>query len=125
DCVAVGDFAFYDHLHNATALFSAAPARFELAGKVDLAGYFAMARGTSAQPALAMKKWFDTNYHYLVPELSADTRFALNRDWLFPEISEALAEGHRVKAVLPGPLTWLWLASGDAGFDKLSLLSPL
>src|SRR5690606_1635903 len=108
-----------DHLHNATALFSAAPARFGL-DRVDLAGYFAMARGTKAQPALAMKKWFDTNYHYLQPELSADTRFALNRDWLFPEVSEALAENHKVKVVLPGPLTWLWLASSDAGFDKLS-----
>jgi 5-methyltetrahydropteroyltriglutamate--homocysteine methyltransferase len=123
--VTVGDFAYYDHLHNATALFSAAPARFGLNGAVDLGGYFAMARGTQAQPALAMKKWFDTNYHYLVPELSADTRFALNRDWLFPEVSEALALGHRVKVVLPGPLTWLWLSSAGAGFDKLSLLSPL
>ncbi|WP_370304750.1 5-methyltetrahydropteroyltriglutamate--homocysteine S-methyltransferase [Sinimarinibacterium flocculans] len=124
DLVTVGDFAFYDHLHNATALFSAAPARFGIE-RIDLPGYFAMARGTATQPALAMKKWFDTNYHYLVPELSADTRFALNRDWLFPEVSEALAEGHKVKAVLPGPLTWLWLASGEAGFDKLRLLSPL
>jgi 5-methyltetrahydropteroyltriglutamate--homocysteine methyltransferase len=124
DHVTVGDFAFYDHLHNATALFSAAPARFGLKN-IDLAGYFAMARGTPEQPALAMKKWFDTNYHYLQPELSAETRFALNRDWLFPEVSEALAEGHKVKAVLPGPLTWLWLASAPADFDKLSLLSPL
>lgn len=125
DVVTVGDFAYYDQLHNATALFSAAPARFGLNGKVDLVGYFAMARGTREQPALAMKKWFDTNYHYLVPELSADTRFALNRDWLFPEVSEALSEGHKVKAVLPGPLTWLWLASAPAGLDKLALLSPL
>ncbi|MFC4249807.1 5-methyltetrahydropteroyltriglutamate--homocysteine S-methyltransferase [Sinimarinibacterium flocculans] len=124
DLVTVGDFAFYDHLHNATALFSAAPARFGIE-RIDLPGYFAMARGTAAQPALAMKKWFDTNYHYIQPELSADTRFALNRDWLFPEVSEALAAGHTVKVVLPGPLTWLWLASGEAGFDKLRLLSPL
>ena len=125
DCVTVGDFAFYDHLHNVTALFSAAPARFGLGDRVDLAGYFAMARGTPAQAALAMKKWFDTNYHYLVPEVSADTRFRLDRDWLLPEVREALAAGHRVKVVLPGPLTWLWLASAEAGFDRLSLLSPL
>ncbi len=125
DCVTVGDFAFYDHLHNATALFSAAPARFGLQGPVDLAGYFAMARGTAAQPALAMKKWFDTNYHYLVAELDAGSRFRLNRDWLLPELQGALAAGHRAKVVLPGPLTWLWQASAPAGFDKLSLLPRL
>lgn len=125
DCVTVGDFAFYDHLHNATALFSAAPARFGLGGRVDLAGYFAMARGTPEQPALAMKKWFDTNYHYLVPEVDAGTRFRLNRDWLLPELQGAQAAGYRAKVVLPGPLTWLWLASAPAGFDKLSLLPAL
>ncbi len=125
DCVTVGDFAFYDHLHNATALFSAAPARFGLQGPVDLAGYFAMARGTAAQPALAMKKWFDTNYHYLVAELDAGSTFRLNRDWLLPELQGALAAGHRAKVVLPGPLTWLWQASAPAGFDKLSLLPRL
>lgn len=123
--VTVGDFAWYDHLHTVTALFSAAPARFNLDGSVDLAGYFAMARGTPAQPALAMKKWFDTNYHYLVPEIGPDTRFSLNRDWLLPEVREALALGHRVKVALPSPLTWLWLASAEPGFDKLKLLSLL
>lgn len=125
DVVCVGDFAWYDHLHTLTCLFSAAPARFGIAGPVDLAGYFAMARGTAAQPALAMKKWFDTNYHYLVPEVGPDTQFALNRDWLLPEVHEAIALGHAVKVVLPGPLTWLWLSEGAAGFDKLSLLSLL
>jgi len=61
-----------------------------------------MARGTPQQPALAMKKWFDTNYHYLVPEVGADTQFKLNRDWLLPEVHEAQALGHAVKVVLPG-----------------------
>jgi 5-methyltetrahydropteroyltriglutamate--homocysteine methyltransferase len=70
DFVTVGDFAFYDHLHNLTALISAAPDRFALHGSIDLGGYFAMARGTPEQPALALKKWFDTNYHYLVPEIA-------------------------------------------------------
>mgnify|MGYP000323623314 FL=1 len=125
DYVTVGDFAHYDHLHNITALVSAAPRRFGLNGPVDLAGYFAMARGTPRQPALAMKKWFDTNYHYLVPELDGDTRFTLNRDWLLPEVREAQALGHKVKVALPGPLTWLWLSSAPAGFDKLKLLSLL
>ena len=125
DVVTVGDFAWYDHLHTVTALFSAAPARFGLGGRVDLAGYFAMARGTAEQPALAMKKWFDTNYHYLVPEIGPYTRFSLNRDWLLPEVREALALGHKVKVVLPGPLTWLWLAASEPDFDKLKLLSLL
>jgi 5-methyltetrahydropteroyltriglutamate--homocysteine methyltransferase len=125
DVVTVGDFAFYDHLHNVTALLGAVPARFGIEGPVDLAAYFAMARGTAGQPALAMKKWFDTNYHYLVPEIGPETRFALNRDWLLPEVREAQALGHKVKVALPGPLTWLWLASAEPGFDKLDLLSLL
>ncbi|WP_028081271.1 5-methyltetrahydropteroyltriglutamate--homocysteine S-methyltransferase [Solimonas soli] len=125
DFVTVGDFAFYDQLHNVSALIGAAPARFGFGGPLGLPEYFAMARGTPAQPALAMKKWFDTNYHYLVPEVDAGTRFALNRDWLLPEVREALALGHKVKVALPGPLTWLWLASAEAGFDKLRLLSLL
>jgi len=125
DFVTVGDFAFYDHLHNVTALVSAAPKRFAFDAPVDLDGYFAMARGTPAQPALAMKKWFDTNYHYLVPEIGAETRFSLNREWLLPEVREAQALGHQVKVVLPGPLTWLWLASAEPGYDKLKLVGVL
>lgn len=125
DYVTVGDFAYYDHLHNLTALLSAAPKRFGIRSNVNLSDYFAMARGTAAQPALAMKKWFDTNYHYLVPEIGADTQFKLNRDWLLPEVREARELGHDVKVALPGPLTWLWLASAEPGFDKLSLLSSL
>lgn len=125
DVVTVGDFAYYDHLHNLTALLSAAPKRFGIYSDVGLADYFAMARGTAQQPALAMKKWFDTNYHYLVPEIGPETQFKLNRDWLFPEVREARELGHAVKVVLPGPLTWLWLSSAEPGFDKLGLLSSL
>jgi 5-methyltetrahydropteroyltriglutamate--homocysteine methyltransferase len=125
DLIIVGDFAFYDQVHNLTALLGAAPPRFGLRGPVDLAGYFAMARGTAQQPALAMKKWFDTNYHYLVPEIGPETRFELNRDWLLPQVREALALAHPVKVVLPGPLTWLWLATASPATDRLALLGPL
>ena len=125
DHVTAGDFAYYDHLHNVTALLGAAPARFGLEAETDLPGYFAMARGTARQPALAMKKWFDTNYHYLVPEVGRETRIKLNRNWLLPEVRRARELGHAVKAVLTGPLTWLWLASADAGFDKLKLLTSV
>jgi 5-methyltetrahydropteroyltriglutamate--homocysteine methyltransferase len=125
DYLTVGDFAWYDHVHNVTCLFGAAPERFGLSGSVDLEGYFSMARGTADQPALAMKKWFDTNYHYLVPELGPTTRFALNPRWLLLEVKEALTRRRPVKVVLTGPLTWLWLASAQPGFDKLSLLPSL
>lgn len=126
DFITVGDFSWYDHVHTITALLSAAPTRFGLPGPVDLSAYFAMARGTSSQPALAMKKWFDTNYHYLVPELEGQTRFVLNREWLFPEVREANELQHPIKVALLGPLTYLWLAAASQpNFHKLELLESL
>lgn len=125
DFVSVGDFALYDHVHNFTALISAAPERFALQAPIDPTAYFAMARGTVEQPALALKKWFDTNYHYLVPEIDPHTRFILNPQWLLPELREAKALGYKTKVVIPGPTTWLWLASAQAGADRLRLLPAL
>src|SRR5882672_1404240 len=76
DWVPVGDFAFYDHVLNTTALLGAVPPRFGFTeGEIDLDLYFAMARGSATQPAMEMTKWFDTNYHYLVPEFTAATEF--------------------------------------------------
>ncbi len=138
DFVSVGDFAYYDQVLNTSALVGAIPARFQAhtgqhqAGSrdVDLDTLFLMARGRSRcgcdAPAAEMTKWFDSNYHYLVPELSADQQFALSSQHLFEEVREAHALGHRVKAVIIGPLTWLWLskAHGDS-FDRLSLLDRL
>ncbi|HEY0202515.1 MAG TPA: 5-methyltetrahydropteroyltriglutamate--homocysteine S-methyltransferase, partial [Burkholderiaceae bacterium] len=73
-----------------------------------------------------MTKWFDTNYHYLVPEFCAATRFALSSQRLFDEVAEAQALGHPVKAVLLGPLSFLWLGKEkEAGFDRLGLLDAL
>ncbi|MEJ2793513.1 5-methyltetrahydropteroyltriglutamate--homocysteine S-methyltransferase [Iodobacter sp. LRB] len=130
DFVTVGDFAWYDQMLNASALLGALPARFgfdEVGGlspkDLSLKQYFELARGNAEQPALEMTKWFDTNYHYLVPELDENTAFAGGVDWFFYEIEEARSLGHAVKAVLPGPLTFLYLAKAKtAGFDKLSLL---
>lgn len=147
-CVTVGDFALYDHVANHIQLLGCEPARFGFdAHTPELARYFAMARGVSAhttpdhagcsagctakhhtagQPALEMTKWFDTNYHYLVPEFSAHTQFHLASERLFAEVAEAQALGHRVKAVLLGPLSFLWLGkSKTAGFDRFSLLESL
>ena len=125
DLVPVGDFAWYDQVLNTTALFGAQPARLRL-DRVDLAGYFTMARGAERIPALEMTKWFDTNYHYLVPEFDGSTRFRLDSSWLLDEVREALALGVPAKPVLVGPLTFLWLGKDkQAGFDRLSLLPAL
>ncbi len=125
DLVPVGDFAWYDQVLNTTALVGAAPARFNF-GRVGLQEYFTMARGADRRPALEMTKWFDTNYHYLVPEFDAQTRFRLDGAWLLDEVREAQALGVPVKPVLIGPLTYLWLGKEkQAGFDRLSLLPAL
>lgn len=128
--VAVGDFSLYDQALDMTARLGVVPARFGWqGGEVDLDTYFRMARGRapSGTPAFAceMTKWFDTNYHFLVPELATGQRFALSRNDLFEQVDEALALGHRPKPVMVGPLTWLWLAKAEGDFDKLDLLDDL
>jgi 5-methyltetrahydropteroyltriglutamate--homocysteine methyltransferase len=131
DLIPVGDFSWYDTLLDLSATLGAVPARFDWSGdRVDLDTYFRMARGRapSGAPAAAceMTKWFDTNYHYMVPELEPDQAFTLASNRLFDQVTEALELGFRVKAVLPGPLTWLWLGKTKGGdFDKLSLLEGL
>ena len=131
DWVTVGDFAWYDTTLSLTATLGALPARFGLdAAALTLPAYFELARGNAAQPAMEMTKWFDTNYHYLVPEVNADTRFDGGVRWLFDEVAEAQAEGHAVKVALLGPVSWLWLSKvhGQASaepFDRLRLLPSL
>jgi 5-methyltetrahydropteroyltriglutamate--homocysteine methyltransferase len=128
DMVTVGDFSWYDHILDMTAMLGAVPSRFGWSGAaVDLDTVFRMARGRAptGAPAAAceMTKWFDTNYHYMVPELHADQTFVLSSDKLFREVEEARALGHAVKAVIPGPLTWLWLGKCKGGdFNRLDLL---
>ena len=149
--VTAGDFAYYDHVANHIQLLGCEPARFGFSGREPaLARYFAMARGVGStgaaaehghdhadhgcacgetpagRPALEMTKWFDTNYHYLVPEFDAQTRFELASERLFEEVAEAQALGHPVKAVLLGPLSFLWLGKArQEGVDKLELLDSL
>ncbi|HJV52518.1 MAG TPA: 5-methyltetrahydropteroyltriglutamate--homocysteine S-methyltransferase, partial [Noviherbaspirillum sp.] len=124
DYVAAGDFAWYDHVLSTLALLGAIPQRFDFdPRRLTLAEYFVLARGNAAQAAMEMTKWFDTNYHYLVPEWTADLRFDGGVDWLFDEIAEAQAATHRVKAVLVGPLTLLYLGKIKSGLaHKLDLL---
>jgi len=128
DFVTVGDFALYDHVANHIQLLGCEPARFGFdANQPELARYFALARGAAnGQPALEMTKWFDTNYHYLVPEFTPDTPFGVSSTRLFAEVDEALAAGHPVKAVLLGPLSFLWLGRArHAGWERLALLDAL
>ncbi|MFA5529838.1 MAG: 5-methyltetrahydropteroyltriglutamate--homocysteine S-methyltransferase [Thiohalomonadaceae bacterium] len=129
--VPVGDFSLYDHVLDHSVMFGAVPPRFgAVEGEVDLDTYFRMARGRapSGAPAHAceMTKWFDTNYHYLVPELRQGQRFRLASSKLFDEVTEAQALGLTPHPVLIGPLTWLWLGKvkGEP-FDKLALLDDL
>lgn len=118
--VPVGDFAWYDHILEWTTLLGAVPARFAQQddAPVSLDTLFRMARGRapSGVPAAAceMTKWFDTNYHYIVPELSPGQTYRVARETLFEQVAEAQALGHQAKPVIPGPLTWLWLGKGDA-----------
>ena len=125
--VTTGDFSFYDPMLSLTALLGALPRRFDLDPRaLTLPQFFALARGNEAQPAMEMTKWFDTNYHYLVPELDAATRFEQGVDWYFDELIEAVASGGKVKPVLIGPVTYLWLSKSHRdGFDRLSLLPAL
>lgn len=127
----VGDFSFYDHVLDMSCLLGVVPERFGAGdGAADLDTYFRMARGRAptGEDAVAceLTKWFDTNYHYLVPELAPEQRFSLHADRLLGQIAEAQALGHRVKAVLLGPLTFLALAKPAVpGVDKLGFLDAL
>jgi len=129
--IPVNDFSCYDHVLDMSCLLGVVPARFNWQGaQVDRDTYFAMARGTRRddQPVAAceMTKWFDTNYHYLVPELERQQTFCLAFDKLFDEVAEAQALGINAKPVIIGPLSWLWLAKTvGEDFDKLSLLPAL
>ena len=135
--VPVGDFAWYDQILEWTTLLGAVPARFgQKDGEpVSLDTLFRMGRGRapSGKPAAAceMTKWFDTNYHYIVPELVPGQTFRIARESLFEQIQEAQALGHAVKPVIPGPLPWLYLGKGDAFAEgaadagKLQLLAAL
>ena len=127
DFVTVGDFAWYDPMLNASALLGCLPARFGFdAQALSLTQYFELARGNATQPAQEMTKWFDTNYHFMVPELGAESRFDGGVEWLFDEVAEARAIGYQVKVVLPGPLTFLWLSkSKEQDFDRLGLVARL
>lgn len=127
DWVAVGDFSYYDHVLDTLVLVGGLPERFSFAAEtLTLEQYSALARGNSAEPAMEMTKWFDTNYHYLVPEWQEKMNFQANAAPLLAQIREAREQGYSVKPTLLGPLSLLWLGKTKGQeFDKLSLLPHL
>ncbi|MET4674293.1 5-methyltetrahydropteroyltriglutamate--homocysteine methyltransferase [Streptomyces sp. PvR018] len=128
--VPTGDFSYYDHVLDTSVMVGAVPERHREAVRTDaLDGYFAMARGTQDVAPLEMTKWFDTNYHYLVPELGPDTVFTADSAKQVAELKEGLALGHTPRPVLVGPVTYLLLAKAAPGvaadFEPLTLLDRL
>lgn len=135
ELLPVGDFAWYDHVLTHSLMFGVIPERHQ--SKEDLVTLntlFSMARGVSkatcgcsgGTQAQEMTKWFDTNYHYLVPEFTKDQQFKLSWMQLFDEVEEAKQLGYTVKPVIIGPLTYLWLGKEkESDFNKLDLLEKL
>ncbi|VEA14422.1 5-methyltetrahydropteroyltriglutamate--homocysteine S-methyltransferase [Salmonella enterica subsp. enterica] len=131
DLLPVGDFAWYDHVLTTSLLLGNVPARHQNNdGSVDIDTLFRIGRGRAptGKPAAAaeMTKWFNTNYHYIVPEFSKSQQFRLTWTQLLEEVDEALTLGHKIKPVLLGPVTYLWLGKvkGEP-FDRLTLLKDI
>jgi 5-methyltetrahydropteroyltriglutamate--homocysteine methyltransferase len=134
DAAIPGDFSFYDQVLDTVVLTGAIPERFaDLLGtgdgRLDLAGYSTLARGRGDDLPLEMTKWFDSNYHYLVPEIGPGTAFRFADDRVVREFAEALADGVLTRPVLVGPVTFLALAKAAAGspddFAPIDLLDEL
>lgn len=130
DLLPSNDFSLYDHVLDTAFMLDAIPQRYRALVEADpLAGYFAMARGVQKDGldlhALEMTKWFDTNYHYLVPELQDGQAFALRGDKPVAQFLEAKALGFNTRPVLLGPVSFLLLSKSVDGSDRLALLDRL
>src|SRR5216117_2094030 len=131
DVIPSNDFSYYDRVLDACAMVGAVPARYGWSGgSVDLDTYFAMARGVQAAgrdvTAMELTKWFDTNYHYIVPEFEPGQAFRLSSTKAVDEFQEAKALGFDTKPVLLGPVTFLLLGKArTARFNRLDLLDAL
>lgn len=125
DVIPSGDFSLYDHVLDTAWALGAIPARFGDLDRDSLDGYFALARGTDEQRPLEMTKWFDTNYHYLVPELAPGQDFAPRATRWVEALAESAALGIDTRPVLLGPWSFLLLAKGlDRPLDALDALVP-
>ncbi|OBG69969.1 5-methyltetrahydropteroyltriglutamate--homocysteine S-methyltransferase [Mycobacterium sp. E3298] len=125
DSVPVNTFSYYDQMLDTAVMLGALPARAAQVSD-DLDRYFAAARGNAELAPLEMTKWFDTNYHYLVPEIEPSTTFSLNPDKVLAELKEALAQGIPARPVVIGPITFLLLSKavndGGAPIERLEEL---
>jgi len=124
DFIPSNDFSLYDQVLDMLVLLGATPERFGT-DTVTLPRYFAMARNSREQTAMEMTKWFDTNYHYLVPEWSEGLSFKINSAKLLGEVREARALGIETRPVLIGPLTLLLLGKGVDAFDPFTVTDRL
>ncbi|RKP47044.1 5-methyltetrahydropteroyltriglutamate--homocysteine S-methyltransferase [Pararobbsia silviterrae] len=137
DLAPVGDFAFYDQVLDMSFTLGNLPERVQGFHGDVLDNYFRVARGRSAETgddhsaccggvaAGEMTKWFDTNYHYIVPEFTAATEFKLDASRLIEQLGEARAAGVKAKPVIIGPVTYLWLGKAKDDSDRLALLPRL
>ncbi|MFT3814979.1 MAG: 5-methyltetrahydropteroyltriglutamate--homocysteine S-methyltransferase [Acidovorax sp.] len=133
DYVPVGDFSFYDQVLDMSFTLGNLPERVQGFHGDALDNYFRVARGRSAAhdhccggvAAGEMTKWFDTNYHYIVPEFTAATEFQLDASRLLAQLAEAKAQGVQAKPVIIGPVTYLAIGKAKDGSDKLALLPRL
>lgn len=128
----LGDFSLYDQVLDMSVTLGHLPARARDTGGSELDRYFRVARGRSANDSACcaihageMTKWFDTNYHYIVPEFDRATRFRLNPQRLLAHLAEARAQGVSAKPVIIGPVTYLWLGKSKDDSDRLALLDDL
>lgn len=133
DWIPVGDFSLYDHVLDTSFMLGNIPARVSALSGSAMDNYFRVARGRSVSDSSAcscvsageMTKWFDTNYHYIVPEFDKNTQFSLNSSRLLEQIQQAKQTHPQVKPVILGPVTYLWLGKSKDGMDKLDLLDDL
>jgi 5-methyltetrahydropteroyltriglutamate--homocysteine methyltransferase len=129
DWSSAGDFSLYDHVLDTSFLIGNLPPRFQQHQSLSqLDRYFQVARGRSTDdstqlPAAEMTKWFDTNYHYLVPEFERETRFELHPEKLLAQIHES--QDSNIKPIIIGPVTYLWLGKSKDGSNPLELLTHL
>jgi len=123
DFIASNDFSLYDNMLDSSILLGAIPKRFQHLKDEEL--YFAMARGNQDCVAMEMTKWFNTNYHYIVPEISKDTKFSLNSKKVIEEYKEALELGINTKINLIGAITYLGLSKSVDNSDLFAHISSV
>ncbi|MCH9664177.1 MAG: 5-methyltetrahydropteroyltriglutamate--homocysteine S-methyltransferase [Gammaproteobacteria bacterium] len=138
DIITVGDFSLYDHVLDTSLMLGCIPDRVREASNSPSEQMFLMARGRhpgnpNEVAASRMTKWFDTNYHYIVPEISSRSKFSLNPTAIMEQIRRAQKLGREIKPVILGPVSWLYLSDlktheeekGKLAFDRLRLLPEI